>query len=71
MIFNRPWDPAESMAGPGHVVGQYWWGYDPVWCQRNGDMKGESLCPASDKDPEGSSSMFRVKSADEKEYTKD
>ncbi len=48
MVFNQPWDPLASMGRPGHVAGQYWWGYDPAWCQHNEGSNGESLCPASD-----------------------
>ena len=48
MVFNRIWESPASMVRRGHVAGQYWWGYDPAWCQRNKGGKGESLCPVSD-----------------------
>jgi len=48
MVFNQAWDPPASMVRQGHVAGQYWWGYNTAWCQRNEDGKGESLCPVSD-----------------------
>lgn len=48
MVFNQPWEPPASMVGRGHVMGQYWWGYDQAWCQRNEGGGGESLCPVSD-----------------------
>jgi len=48
MVFNRSWEPPASMVRRGSVAGQYWWGYDVAWCQRNGGRKGESLCPVSD-----------------------
>jgi hypothetical protein len=48
MVFNRPWDPPGSMVQRGYVTGQYWWGYDPAWCQRNEGSHGKSLCPVSD-----------------------
>ena len=49
MVFNRPWEPPGSMVRRGHVAGQYWWGYDLAWCQKNGVSEGGPLCPASDK----------------------
>lgn len=48
MIFNQTWVPPVPMVRPGHVVGQYWWGYSRAWCQRSESGKAESLCPAGD-----------------------
>ena len=48
MVFNQAWNPPASMVRRGHVAGQYWWGYDLAWCQRNEDSRHESLCPVSD-----------------------
>jgi len=48
MVFNKAWDPPTSLVRPGHVAGQYWWGYDQAWCRRNEGSKDESLCPVSE-----------------------
>ena len=47
MIFNSPWDPPAQMVRRGYVAGQYWWGYDPLWCQQNNGPESEPLCPVS------------------------
>lgn len=46
MIFSHAWEPDSSMVRPGHVLGQYWWGYDQSWCQRHGGGNSEAACPA-------------------------
>jgi len=49
MVFNQPWEPPASMVRRGHVAGQYWWGYEQEWCQRNGGREDEPFCPASEE----------------------
>jgi len=48
MVFSKPWAPPASSVHRGVVTGQYWWGYDQSWCQRNAGRSHEVLCPPSD-----------------------
>ncbi|MGD8357073.1 MAG: hypothetical protein PVG42_03355 [Lysobacterales bacterium] len=48
MVFHQPWEPAASMVRRGSLVGQYWWGYDPVFCRNNEESDNESLCPGNE-----------------------
>ena len=53
MIFNHAWVPDSSMVQTGHVLGQFWWGYEPDWCQSHGGDNSHAFCP----DP-GAAIMF-------------
>jgi len=48
MVFNKPWNPPSSMVRQGSVIGQYWWGYDQLWCQQNAGRMNEVLCPLNE-----------------------
>jgi len=48
MVFCKPWAPPASSVRRGVVTGQYWWGYDQLWCKRNVSRSDEDLCPSGD-----------------------
>lgn len=48
MVFNKPWNPPASMVRRGSAAGQYWWGYDRMWCKQSAGRMNEVLCPLNE-----------------------